>query len=430
MTFFYSPTSLSHLSYFESTLVPPVFDSTLSLDDVDHGCKNGVAVAKPPSLSSAKDVFGFAFGWSLMGYEQPASPDEVQIVDEKEASIFVVDRPARLRAILTALEASGATVMSTPEFGSQRNTALQLLKRAHTQRYIDELRSKTAAIGEGEVRPLSPTSPRTYIDRHSFDAAVDAVSEWIRAVDHVMGNANNEKDGAEAERTPVGPAFALVRPPSHHACPSRGMGGCLLNGCAIAANYALEKYSSGGVDATGGAVKRVAILDVDAHHGNGVAACVQDRRRIRYCSIHEEAEDHHHNRRGEARVDDPRGPAAWDVGPNGNLRNVPLRSGTRWDDGYRDALVGAALPFLLGDEAMEEKKPDLLLVACGFDALDEDETSHLRLRPEDYAEMGRELRKAFGNRVVFGLEGGYCWENGALGNAIVQLASAWKEGSS
>ena len=212
------------------------------------------------------------------------------------------------------------------------------------------------------------------------------------------------------------PAFALTRPPSHHACPTRGMGGCLLNGCAVAAYYALKSHPD---------VERVAILDIDAHHGNGIAACVQDRPPIRYCSIHEFS-------RGEAaalrepRADNPRGPGEGDVGPRMNCKNVVLAPGVGWEDevggdikGYEHALTQRAIPFLA------ERKPDLLLVACGFDALEEDGTSKLCLQPTDYRKIGYELKKVFGTRVVFGLEGGYCWAGDSLGNSMLELSRAW-----
>lgn len=413
MVFLYSPSSLRHLNYFDKFALRPVFNSTLTVEEIEDGKINGVVESRPSDFSSGVSFFS-RLSSLIAGdshAEELSKAGEVHIVDEAEAAKFAIDRPARLRAILDALESSGATVLAAPDH-QERNTsrALNLLRRAHTQRYIDELRAKAACIEEDKIRPLSLRSTRTYIDRRSFDAAVDAVSDWIDAVDHVLGT----QGGCDDDEVKGGPAFALVRPPSHHACPSRGMGGCLLNSCAIAANYALEAYHD--------KVKRVAILDVDAHHGNGVAACVEERRGVKYCSIHEEAEDRHHTRRGEALIDDPRGPAEWDVGPLSSLRNVPLPAGTGWDGGYRDALVRVALPFLL------ESKPDVLLVACGFDALAEDQTSGLQLKPEDYAKLGRELKTHFGNRVVFGLEGGYCWENGqTLGDAVVQLASAWGE---
>ena len=70
-------------------------------------------------------------------------------------------------------------------------------------------------------------------------------------------------------------------------------------------------------------------------------------------------------------------------------------------------------------------RPDVLIVAAGFDALEADITSTLRLQPEDFADMGRILRGRFGDNVAFGLEGGYCWEGGELGEAVVRLVEPW-----
>lgn len=212
-------------------------------------------------------------------------------------------------------------------------------------------------------------------------------------------------DGALQEQ----PKFALVRPPSHHACRSKGMGGCLLNSAATAAVYALNKPG----------IQSVAILDIDAHHGNGIAHCVQDNKAIRYCSIHEAASS---SFLGRARNDpeDPRSASYDDKGPLGNILNINLPPGTTWEDGYREALENQAMPFLTAAE------PDILLVAAGFDALEADLTSRLKLQPSDFRHIATMIPAAFGKRVAFGLEGGYCWQGGELNDAILSFVEPWR----
>jgi len=484
ITFFVSPSSLTHLSYLDGPdVAPPVYASTLSSDDDDDDDDDDdnaslaspssagttatttsspllstIIGAKLPALavgitaaivvgygggSVLKDVFhldliglepllyflGFSTAWQAMGGDMEVEVEMDDKADDQEGTEtakndavadavvddesiqYVMDRPIRLRRILQTLEESSCRIITAPttDQGRDLSKATKYLQSAHTQKYIDNLRqscqSAPAAAGGG-IRRLSNGSSRTYVDSTSFDAALSAVQDWIDAVDFAL-----------AENSP---AFALTRPPSHHACPTRGMGGCLLNGCAVAAYYALKTHPD---------VQRVSILDIDAHHGNGIAACVQDRPPIRYCSIHEFS-------RGEAatlrepRADNPRGPNEGDVGPRMNCKNVVLSPGVGWDDqvggdirGYEYVLTQRAVPFLT------ERNPDLLLVACGLDALEEDRTSKLCLRPGDYGKIGRELRDKFGNRVVFGLEGGYCWGNGStvLGESILELSRAWQD---
>ena len=176
---------------------------------------------------------------------------------------------------------------------------------------------------------------------------------------------------------------------------------------------------------------RVAILDIDAHHGNGGANCVQNEPRIRYCSIHEEVIEKNWFK-SEKDVEkkeksvDPRSPFADDKGPLGNILNAPLAKGTVWEgeSGYKEALVERALPFLTSDgDAM----PQVLILAAGFDALEVDSTSGLKLQKEDFREIGRILHDEFGNNVAIGLEGGYVWQDGTLGEAVTQLMEPWVE---
>jgi acetoin utilization deacetylase AcuC-like enzyme len=241
-------------------------------------------------------------------------------------------------------------------------------------------------------------------------AAINAVQDWIDSVNAVL-SASSSFSSSDSN---VGkkPLFALTRPPGHHACKSKGMGGCLLNNAAIAAFYALDQDG----------VRNVAILDIDAHHGNGIAHCVQEEERIRYCSLHE---DKNGGKLGiERRVpeeDNPRTQDGEDVGPLGNLLNINLKSGTGWDSRYKDALVQQALPFLL------ENQPDLIIVSAGFDALETDWSSGLMLQPNDYRKLGKEIRRCFGDKVAMGLEGGYSFQNHALSEAIMEFCSAWDD---
>lgn len=312
-------------------------------------------------------------------------------------SKLIADRPARLLAVLDDLgKDNNICVEENPNRDASSLNALRYVELVHGVEYATMLKNKCAETD----RPIrfNPIYARTLIDENSYNSAMNAVQDWMDSVDAAVDDTSK-------------PTFALSRPPGHHACKAKGMGGCLFNNAAIAAFYALDKPN----------LNNVAILDFDAHHGNGIAHCVQDDARIRYCSIHEEKSG------GKAFVeqkipeDDPRSQESNDSGPLGNLCNINLQKGTGWENGYESALVDTALPFLL------ENKPDLLIVSAGFDALETDWSSGLMMQPQDYKKIGLELKAKFGDKIAFGLEGGYSFKNHALSNALIEFCSAWDD---
>ena len=94
------------------------------------------------------------------------------------------------------------------------------------------------------------------------------------------------------------------------------------------------------------------------------------------------------------------------------------------ESGYKEALVEQALPFLTSDE---NDMPQVLILAAEFDALEVDSTSGLKLLKEDFREIGRILHDKFGKSVAIGLEGGYVWQDGTLGEAVAELMRSWAE---
>lgn len=399
--FLYSPTSLKHL---ENTELPDdnsrpwtetkikALASGLALG-VIAGIVGEIIVQNLFDIEKSFAVFGSVgtgIGWYFGGGIQVAE-DEKPINGGYDRKL-IADRPARMASILDTLKDSGSEIEISPD-GRDLNKARMYAAKVHTEEYLSTLQT----MCEQADRPqrLNPLYARTLIDQHSFDAALNAVCDWMDSVDAAL--------------TPTSrPKFALVRPPSHHACKSKGMGGCLLNSVAIAAVYALEKPK----------VSSVAILDFDCHHGNGIAHCVQDIPAIRYCSIHEAASSGFLGREKDDPAD-PRSPASDDSGPLGNIMNINLPPKTSWGTGYKDALVNQALPFLT------ESNPDILLVAAGFDALDADLMGKLALQPEDFQSIAQILKEKFGNRVASGLEGGYCWQGGQLNQAIIEFTKPW-----
>jgi acetoin utilization deacetylase AcuC-like enzyme len=172
-------------------------------------------------------------------------------------------------------------------------------------------------------------------------------------------------------------AFALVRPPGHHALPGRAMGFCLFANVAVAARWAQVNL----------AAERVAVLDWDVHHGNGTQDIFWSDPSVLFVSLHQW----------------PFWPGSGGPGEgNETTVNVPLDAGSE-DDEYVDAFDRLVEP------AIREFEPDLLIVSAGFDAGAGDLIGGMRVTDDGFAEMARRA-KALAPRVALVLEGGYTLE--------------------
>ncbi|GMI49303.1 hypothetical protein TrCOL_g5204 [Triparma columacea] len=398
--FLTTPSSLKHLSCIEKKVSR---NSESSWNDQKTAAAVG-AIVFATVLGYAGDIFlgpgvsfftssvGGGLGWKLLGGDSVRENDIP--VDGGKDKKFVVDVPARLRAILNRLSLEGHIVRKV-EPKIKRGEAERLVGLIHDFEYIKSLKDACdKCLETGKPRRLRQSYSRTLVDENSYEAAMDAVGLWLHATDRVLRGG--------------GKAFVLVRPPSHHATRSRGMGGCLVNAIACAAIHALEING----------IRSVGILDVDAHFGNGIANCIEENQRIRYVSLHE------HNRGmslGGSRPEyDPRSPEEADNGPSGNICNIVLKKGEGWET-YEGKLM-RGLAFL--------KDCDILIVAAGFDAVKEDNTSGLSLVPEDFRAIGHCINKTMEKKpIVFGLEGGYTHHmgggpegmGGVLGDCVAEF---------
>tara|TARA_B100000678_G_scaffold220677_1_gene188008 strand:- start:2903 stop:3922 length:1020 start_codon:yes stop_codon:yes gene_type:complete len=206
----------------------------------------------------------------------------------------------------------------------------------------------------------------TPIAAHTWQAAYGGVQSALTALDAVLGGDAH--------------AFALCRPPGHH-CGRDYMGGyCYLNNAAIAARAAQARGLS-----------RIAILDVDYHHGNGTQDIFYEDGEVLFASIHADPRTDYPFYWGHA---DERGEGAGE----GATLNLPLPQGTDWT-GYAPALETA-----LG--GVRDHKADMLIVSYGADTFVDDPISHLRLTREDYASMGQRIA-TLGLPTLVVMEGGY-----------------------
>lgn len=222
--------------------------------------------------------------------------------------------------------------------------------------------------------------PDTYVNHHSYEAALLAAGAAIAAVDSVL-----------TYETTV--ALALVRPPGHHATPTRAMGFCLFNNVAIAAAYAIQSYG----------LKRVMILDWDVHHGNGTQAAFYADPRVLFVSLHQFP-----LYPGTGFVDE-----IGEGGGMGTTVNIPLPPGVG-DLGYGLAFDRIVMPMA------RRFRPELLLISAGYDAHWTDPLANMMVTVPGFWMMGAKAmeiaQEICAGRIVLVLEGGYSLQ--VLGAAV------------
>lgn len=260
----------------------------------------------------------------------------------------------RLKAIMSYLEETGALdqlKILQPRYAEEED-----ILRTHAREHFDSIRerSKRGDLIGGE----------TYVTSKTFDCAMLSAGGVLTAIDACL----------EGHKY----AFALVRPPGHHATRDQAMGFCIFNNVAIGARYAMEKKG----------VERVFILDFDVHHGNGTEAIFYSSP-VLYCSLHQW----------------PLYPGTGsleDVGTGegeGYTINLPLPPGT-CDSSYLKVFEELILPIL------RDFDPELVLVSSGYDAHYRDPLASLMLSSLAYSAIARGLKENARN-IAFSLEGGY-----------------------
>jgi acetoin utilization deacetylase AcuC-like enzyme len=246
------------------------------------------------------------------------------------------ESPKRLSSILEALQAKELVGKEAGiEFVKLDKSRKPSPSLVHTESYIESLRDKVLAAND-----LAILDEDTYVCRESFSVALAALAMEEQAVDlAVVAGSSNRGQGQPFQQ--VIP-FVMARPPGHHALSDRAMGFCLFANAAYAARYAQQRYD----------LKRVAILDWDIHHGNGTEEIFYRDDSVLTISLH--AYPHWPEGCGgeEAR--------GLERGEGYNL-NIPLEVGSG-DREYIAAFEERVMPKL------DLFKPELLIIAAGFDA--------------------------------------------------------------
>lgn len=338
------------------------------------------------------------------------SPDQLRHDPKQEISDGelkpAVEIPSRAEFVLKAIEDRGlGAVIAPEEFGSRP------LKRVHTPDYVDFLESfwsRWTAAGRTKeafpfvwpVRTLRTDAVPDHIDgllgRYSMDAGSPFGEHTFAAA---RASAETALTAAKLVRDGEPSAFGLCRPPGHHAGPDFFGGYCFLNNAAIAAQWLRDEGAG-----------RVAILDVDYHHGNGTQSIFYDRSDVLFLSIHADPAVEYPYFLGHA---DETGENAG----TGYTQNWPLPLGTDWT-GYQPALQEACRWITVF-------KPDILLVSLGMDCYERDPISGFKFKSEDFVSLGRRLKR-LGLPTVFLMEGGYAVD--ALGTNCVNVLEGFEDG--
>jgi len=272
------------------------------------------------------------------------------------------EHAGRLKSILSAIQQSHLDSALTRI--APRPATLDEVTLVHSKNHVHYIRD-VASNGGGYI------DSDTVISADSYEAALYAAGGAIRSAEEVI-------EGH------VDCAFALVRPPGHHATFNRAMGFCLFNNIAIATRYLQRRYQ----------IRRIAIIDFDVHHGNGTQSAFYTDSGVLYVSTHQ-----YPLFPGTGQIDETGSGPAY-----GTNINIPLPPGCG-DNEYLQVFETIIEP------ALTRYKPEIILVSAGYDSHWADELASMQCSIKGFIKITSIIKNLAAelcqNRVVFILEGGY-----------------------
>ncbi|MEO0534412.1 MAG: histone deacetylase family protein [Cyanobacteria bacterium P01_A01_bin.123] len=316
-----------------------------------------------------------------------------------------VETPQRAEMVLARIQAAGLGRVVSPE-----PSGLEPVLRVHDPGYVAFLETAwtewVAEHGNCDALPLNWAIRTMRSDRvpevidgklsyYSFDAGTPITAGTWQAI---TAAANVALTGQQYIQAGESAAFALCRPPGHHAGVDFLGGYCFFNNAAIAAQAFLDAGA-----------ERVAVLDVDYHHGNGTQAIFYDRSDVLFVSIHADPSQDYPYFSGYA---DERGSGAG----AGYTHNYPLRWGTDWIR-YAEVLAAAC-------QQIKHFAPEALVVSLGVDTFGGDPIARFRLQSHDFVSLGGAIA-GLQYPTLFVMEGGYAVD--ALGLNVANVLQGFEQ---
>ncbi|XP_059303703.1 histone deacetylase 5 isoform X1 [Lycium ferocissimum] len=288
------------------------------------------------------------------------------------------EKPDRIRAIWNKLHSTGIThrcVVMDGKEAEDKDIAL-----VHSKNHIDLIRNISSEKIGLRRNGIAAKFSSIYFNEGSSESAYLSAGSVIEVAEKV---AEGELDSA----------FAIVRPPGHHAEENEPMGFCLYNNVAVATRYLLDERPDLGI-------KKILIVDWDVHHGNGTQKMFWKDPRVLFFSVHRhELGSFYPGGEGGSHVMTGEGPGA------GYNINVPWENGGCGDADYLAVWDHILIPVA------KEFDPNIILISAGFDAAIGDPLGGCRVSPYGYSVMLHKLLEFAGGKIVMALEGGYNLES-------------------